>query len=153
MTRINMCRLAVNLAVNFSTVQVDVISLPKGPEISGLKTTYSAGDLVRANCSAYGSLPPVSLMWYINKVQLLDKLVSTSCERLSKYYFLFYSRPFLLFCNSYGVKLHYLFGAVQSYTYQWYIYKKVDYVSYKNLICWYSNMVVQKDWHIPSKTV
>jgi len=49
------------------TVKVDVISLPKGPEISGLKTTYSAGDLVRANCSAYGSLPPVSLMWYINK--------------------------------------------------------------------------------------
>ena len=45
-----------------------MISLPVGPTITGLEATYEAGDQLRANCSAFQSLPPVSLIWYINKV-------------------------------------------------------------------------------------
>jgi len=49
------------------SVKVDVISLPRGPKISGLELAYSPGDLVKANCSAHSALPPASLIWYINK--------------------------------------------------------------------------------------
>ncbi|CAG7784941.1 unnamed protein product [Allacma fusca] len=46
---------------------LDVVAFPEsGPTISKLKSTYSVGDMVEANCTSYRSKPFANLTWFIN---------------------------------------------------------------------------------------
>ncbi|KAJ8688279.1 hypothetical protein QAD02_024074, partial [Eretmocerus hayati] len=45
-----------------------VVVLPdRGPTITGGKSKYQTGDVVRVNCTSAPSKPPAMLMWYVNE--------------------------------------------------------------------------------------
>ena len=48
------------------SVEVRVSSLPLGPEILGVKASYSVEEKISAECSTTRSLPEPELSWYVN---------------------------------------------------------------------------------------
>ncbi|KAK9882987.1 hypothetical protein WA026_001202 [Henosepilachna vigintioctopunctata] len=46
---------------------LEVVELPRNdPHISGLKTKYRLGEMLRANCTSESSYPAANLTWYVN---------------------------------------------------------------------------------------
>ncbi|XP_044758858.1 cell adhesion molecule 3-like isoform X2 [Coccinella septempunctata] len=46
---------------------LEVVELPRSdPHISGFKTKYRVGEILRANCTSGSSYPAVNLTWYVN---------------------------------------------------------------------------------------
>ncbi|XP_014203715.1 uncharacterized protein LOC106636004 [Copidosoma floridanum] len=63
-----------------------VVVLPKdGPIISGGKSKYQLGDLVRMNCTSAPSKPHATLTWYINNIEITDnKTIGPRSHRMDK---------------------------------------------------------------------
>ena len=47
-------------------VTVTVSALPRGPLLTGLKSSYSVEENILANCSTFHSLPAPTISWYVN---------------------------------------------------------------------------------------
>ena len=48
------------------SVTVTVWALPRGPLLSGLKSSYSLEENISLNCSTFNSLPAPTISWYVN---------------------------------------------------------------------------------------
>ncbi|KAJ8921392.1 hypothetical protein NQ315_003008 [Exocentrus adspersus] len=52
---------------DMKTADLEVVSLPKkDPYITGLRTRYKLGDVLRTNCTSEKSSPAANLAWYVN---------------------------------------------------------------------------------------
>ena len=47
-------------------VTVSVSALPRGPLLTGLKSSYSPEENISMNCSTFQSLPAPNISWYVN---------------------------------------------------------------------------------------
>ena len=47
-------------------VSVSVSALPRGPLLTGLKSSYSPEENISMNCSTFQSLPAPNISWYVN---------------------------------------------------------------------------------------
>ena len=80
-------------------VNLTVVVPPRlAPQITGIDSFYSAGDLVEVTCSSRDSKPAVSLKWKLN-----GEFVSSSLDLSSSFkktFFSFYRRPKNTYCLS-----------------------------------------------------
>ncbi|RZB39828.1 uncharacterized protein BDFB_010564, partial [Asbolus verrucosus] len=64
------CEVSADAPSFFTSIQsayLQVVDLPpQDPYITGVKTRYHHGDILRANCTSEHSNPAVNLTWYIN---------------------------------------------------------------------------------------